>query len=116
MPRNMRIEVDESLLIIRFAGELDALSSKQYREKIGETLERLTPPQVIMDFSEITFIDSSGIGLILGRFNQLKEWGGKLIISGLNAYSATLFRVSGLSRLIPFSETIDSARKELLVK
>lgn len=107
----MEIENGQDFLLIRFFGELDSLASRQYREKIVERIEHHKPHAVIMEFGQVTFIDSSGIGLILGRFNQIKDYGGKLLISGNTLYTKHIFQMTGINQLIPLYDQLEDARR-----
>ena len=67
-------------LIAYLEGELDHHVSQPLREQIDAQILSLTPVRLILDFSGISFMDSSGIGLILGRKTMMKVLGGKLTI------------------------------------
>ena len=54
---------------------------------------------VILDFSDVTFMDSSGIGLVMGRYKLLNELGGKLEVTGLSNNSYKVMRLAGLDRI-----------------
>lgn len=108
----IQFEKKDDQLIISFTGEIDSLSSKNYRNRIVSELEHGKYKAVIMDFSRVTFIDSSGIGLVLGRYNQIKGYGGKLYLMGLSPVAYRLFDLTGIFNLVEYIKDID----EILVK
>ena len=87
-------------LVIYFYGDVDNQACKEYKNNIIDTLDMFPYLNVILDFSNVTFIDSSGIGLILVRYNQLKSKNRLLSVRGVNRNVDRLFEVSGLYKLI----------------
>ena len=69
------------------------------RQAIDATAERLRPAVVRLDFSGVPFMDSSGIGLIIGRYKQQRLWGGSLVLAGMSPRIEMLVRLSGADRL-----------------
>jgi stage II sporulation protein AA (anti-sigma F factor antagonist) len=91
---------ENNSLVIYFYGEVDNKACKDYKSSIIDTINNFSYLDVIFDFSNVTFIDSSGIGLIIGRYNQLKEKGNSLSIRGTNKSIDKLFSVSGLWNIL----------------
>lgn len=88
-----------SLLTVALSGELDHHNAAAVREE----LDRLIAGGVTvltLDMSGITFMDSSGIGVILGRYRRMSERGGKLCISGLSGYAEKILKMAGVLSLI----------------
>ena len=73
-----------------------------------------TKEDVVFDFSETTFIDSSGIGLVLGRYNQLKFEHRTLILTGLNQVAYRLFELTGLFQIMPYYTSLDDLKEGVL--
>lgn len=111
MDNRMKFEFRHKYVIVRFCGEIDCLNAPYYRHQLSHLFEKYDG-NVIFDFSEISFIDSSGIGLILGRYNQLKFDHRKLILTGLNKVTYKLFELSGLIDLMPYFDSIEDALRE----
>ena len=82
---------DGDRLIVRIDGELDHFCAQSVRRDLGT---------LILDFSSLTFMDSSGIGVVLGRYRLLRDRGGHVAIVGMNPHIARLFHMSGLDRII----------------
>lgn len=110
MENKINFEFKRHYIIVKFYGEIDCLNAPYYRHQLNHLFEE-NNGDVIFDFSNITFIDSSGIGLILGRYNQLRFDNRQLKLTGLNQVSYKLFELSGLFKIMPYFKTIDEALK-----
>ncbi len=82
------------------SGEIDHHSAADIRVSADGELERLTPETLVFDMSGVTFMDSSGIGLILGRARLVQSWGGKVKIARPSERAEKILRLSGLGALI----------------
>lgn len=90
---------------LRMEGELDEHSAKGAREQIDEYIDSARDVRIVtFDMSKITFIDSTGLGFVLGRYRKLKEKGIELCISGVSAPVDKVFRTSGVYRYVPIIE------------
>lgn len=113
MKNDMNYKVDNQYMIIRFIGDVDSSNVGKYRQRLTELIESYNK-DVVFDFSRTMFVDSSGIGLVLGRYNQLKREHKKLIICGLNPVAYRLFELTGLFQIIPYYSTLDSLKEGIL--
>lgn len=113
MENTMTIKELEPYIIVCFHGELGCQNAPTYRQELTTVLDD-TQKNVVFDFSHTTFIDSSGIGLVLGRYNQLKFEHRTLILTGLNTMSYRLFELTGLFQIMPYFETLDDIKEESL--
>ena len=96
----VRLLLKNGTLTARLAGELDHHSAVPARETIDDTARRMRPHTMKLDFSEITFMDSSGIGLILGRMKLIGTWGGKVILCNVGPEQEKMIRMAGIPRLV----------------
>lgn len=96
---NVSIEFDEDTLYCRLSGEIDHHTALPIRLEIDDRIERCRPPHTVMDFSDVTFMDSSGIGLVMGRYKLLSEFNGTLEVMGLSNNSYKVMRLAGLDRI-----------------
>ena len=69
---------------------------------------------LIIDFEDVKFVDSSGIGFIIGRYNLMKRENGFIVLSNINYYCEKIFKISGILRLINSYTSLDEAKKEVL--
>ena len=97
MPVN--IDVTGEVLTARLDGELDHHAAAPIREEIDRTIESARPTLVIIDFRDLTFMDSSGIGLVMGRYKKAREVGAELHISNTSPQIYKVMRLSGIERL-----------------
>ena len=81
------------------SGELDHHHAKEIREQIDFAVREQFPPVVVLDFGHVTFMDSSGIGLIMGRSRLTEEYGGRLEIHNPSQQIRKVLRISGVDRL-----------------
>jgi stage II sporulation protein AA (anti-sigma F factor antagonist) len=112
----MDLENFDSTLIVTFTGDIDHFCVASYKEKLLSTINRYHFKNLIMNFSDVNFIDSAGIGFILGRFNQLKDYGGRLIVCGINDYCNRIFNIAGIWSIVDHYETLNLAKEKVGVK
>ena len=74
---------------------------KNIRRKADYEIERFMPREVVFDFDGVTFMDSAGIGMVIGRYKQAQMLGGKTFITNLNQEVKKIFRMSGVLKIIP---------------
>ena len=87
-------------LHVKLTGELDHHSAEQTRIMLDTLLRDVTVHELVLDLSGMTFMDSAGLGVILGRFRKLSMRGGKLVVKGMNASVDRIFRMSGLYAIV----------------
>ncbi len=95
----VRIETSDKTVTARLEGEIDHHTAKPMREAIDSAVIRLRPEVLRLDFSAVGFMDSSGVGLIMGRYRLLSGTGGSVEITGASAGAQRMLRMAGLSRL-----------------
>lgn len=89
-----------SRLSVQLSGELDHHSADQTRIMLDTLLRDVTVMELVLDLSGMTFMDSAGLGVILGRFRKLSMRGGRLIVKGMNASVDRIFQMSGLYAIV----------------
>jgi len=99
----------QNILIIKLRGELDHHGAEQIRAEIENAVTSGQARHVVFDFSELSFMDSSGIGLIIGRYKTIKSLGGRVALV-CNGQMQRLVELSGLTRLIPLCSTLEEAQ------
>ena len=87
-------------LSVQLSGELDHHSAEQTRIMLDTLLRDVTVHELVLDLSGMTFMDSAGIGVILGRFRELSMRGGRMIVRGMNASVDRLFQMSGIYAIV----------------
>ena len=95
---------EDKLLVFKIKDEIDDCNVQKIRRKADYEIERYMPKKVIFDFDSVTFMDSSGIGLIIGRYKFTNMLGGKLEVANLTQSVKKIFEMSGILKLIPVTE------------
>ncbi|MBR3162800.1 MAG: anti-sigma factor antagonist [Clostridia bacterium] len=90
-------------LLIKITDEIDDCSVQKIRGRVDYELERYMPKKVVFDFDNVTFMDSAGIGLIIGRYKLSNMLGIELEITNLSHSVKKIFEMSGILKLIPVS-------------
>ena len=93
-------EWDGDRLTVYLDGEIDHFASVHLREDIEAELKRRPVSQLVLDFSDVRFMDSSGVGMIIGRYKTMKAHGGSVYAQGLHPPIDRLFHLAGLHRII----------------
>ncbi len=95
-----RIEKKGSTLIVRLPRELDHHVAMEIRKEADRYLEAGALSEIIFDFSETEFMDSSGIGMIMGRYRLIHLMGGKVFARRLHKQVHRIFEMSGLKKIV----------------
>lgn len=96
---SVKIINEDNKVIALLSGEIDHHNAKSLRQDIDFSLRENQPEELIMDFSEVGFMDSSGIGLVMGRYNLMQEIGGNLVVRNPPPHIKKVMRLSGIDRL-----------------
>ena len=94
----------DKLLVFKMTEELDHHVVEKIRRRADYEIERYLPRKVIFDFNQVSFMDSAGIGLILGRYKNVSILGGNLELIHVNEQVAKVLKMSGISKLIKMNE------------
>ena len=98
--------LQDGLLTVALTGEIDHHCAKSYISAITAKIEAYSPQTCILDFQEVSFVDSSGIAVVINALRSITRIQGKLILSGLNAQPLKVFRASGIEKLVEIKETV----------
>lgn len=90
----------EDALVVRLQGEIDMGVSETLRVRIDKELDRQRAKHLVFSLRGVGFIDSSGLGLILGRYKKVTAQGGKVVLSGANASVDRILDLSGLYKVM----------------
>jgi len=96
----LRFEVSRETLIVRVDGEMDLNSADTFRHEIDKKLDELRPINLLIDLGGVTFIDSSGLGVILGRYKRVAQRGGRMAITKAQPTVRRILELSGLMRVM----------------
>lgn len=102
-------EISQRCLIIRLNEELDHHNAIKIRERADRIIERNHIKHIIFDFTGVDFMDSAGIGVIMGRYKKVIFIGGKIAVASINSAVDRIFRLSGLYKIIDKYDSVEAA-------
>lgn len=94
----VKIEASDSAVKAYLDGELDHHAAGQIRDEIDLAVGNSAPETLILDFGEVTFMDSSGLGLVMGRYKVMKDIGGHVVLKNTPAHIKKVMRLAGMDR------------------
>lgn len=110
----IRCSLEEKNLIIEFlTSELDHYITNEVRDEIDIILDYKSIKNIIFDFKNIRFMDSSGIGVIIGRYKKISSEGGKVSVVNVNDRVKKIFNLSGMNKIINIYDTYEEVASSL---
>ena len=104
---NINYEKKDKLLFVEITEEIDHHVAEKLRRKIDDDITRYMPRKTILDFSRVTFMDSAGIGMIIGRYKMMKLIGGSLEIVNVSKTVRRILEMSGINKIIPMEDKME---------
>ena len=95
--------------MVEVAGELDLHSAPQLRAELGRAIENNASPRIVVDLAGVTFLDSTGVGVLVGALKRAREAGGALHFCGAQTRVRRVFEITGLIGALPLFATRDEA-------
>lgn len=102
----IEVERTDDYTVCRPVGELDAYTVTSFRETLGELS---TSPQLVIDLSEVPFMDSAGLGALIGGIRRAREHGGEVAVACSRPTLTRLLHTTGFDRIVPVTETLEAA-------
>lgn len=104
----LEIEVDDTgpYALCRPVGELDAYTVADFRDALSGLA---TQPRLVIDLSEVPFMDSAGLGALIGGIRRARENGGEVAVACSRPTLTRLLHTTGFDRIVPVTETMDDA-------
>jgi len=106
----LEFEKKENGLWVKVSGELDLTNADRFRDELQRAISLSTSRNLLMDFSNVKFIDSSGLGVLLGRYRELQPFGGEIKIFGVSPHVYRVLHLSGLTKIIEVQKQRSEAR------
>jgi stage II sporulation protein AA (anti-sigma F factor antagonist) len=107
------METKNDVLCIRLSGELDHHTADELREKAITVIEKNEIRHIVLNLEHLAFMDSSGLGVILGRYKQIKQVHGEMVVCAISPAIQRLFDMSGLFKIIKMEPTEEFALQRL---
>lgn len=99
-------------LIFEISEDIDECVVQKIRRRLDNEIERYMPKEVIFDFNKVSFMDSAGIGLLIGRYKLVDMLGGKVEVANLTTPVRKIFEMSGVLKIIPEIKTEKEVQNE----
>ena len=98
--------LQDGKLTVALTGEIDHHCAKAYIQNLSAKIEAYNPKVCILDFQDVSFMDSSGIAVVINTLRCMTKIDGDLILSGLNEQPMKVFRTSGIDKLVEIKEAV----------
>lgn len=95
---------EEGRLTVALTGEIDHHCAKAYIQAIAAKIEAYTPEVCVLDFRDVSFVDSSGIAVVINALRSMTQIEGKLLLTGISPQPMRVFRASGIDKLVQIKE------------
>lgn len=109
----IELKISKKTLVVSLTGELDHHTAEQTRLMIEKTIAAKNIKNLIFDFSALSFMDSSGIGMVIGRYKLIRSLGGSVSLVCRGKRMERLVEMSGLTKLITVYNDVSSALSEV---
>ena len=106
-------EKENKRLTFEIHEEIDEYVVQNMRRRIDNEIQRYMPKEVIFDFNKVSFMDSAGIGLIIGRYKLASMLGGKVEVTNLTVQVRKIFEMSGILKIIPEVKCTEKKRSQV---
>ncbi|MBO7342217.1 MAG: STAS domain-containing protein [Clostridia bacterium] len=100
----VEFQMRETPLTARLIGEIDHHAAARIREEIDKEICHRRPTRMVLDLSGIEFMDSAGLGLLMGRYRLMRELGGVMVLSAPNPRVMKILRLSGMERFFEIED------------
>jgi len=107
---NIQLDEGDDYTVCRPVGELDAYTVGQFREALGELASK---PKLLIDMSQVPFVDSAGLGALIGGIRRAREVGGDVAVCCNRPTLVRLLHTTGFDRIVSVTETIEEAARSL---
>ena len=98
--------LQDNQLTVVLTGEIDHHCAKSYMDSIIAKIEAYTPKVCILDFQDVTFMDSSGIAVVINALRYMTRIQGRLVLSGLHTQPMKVFKASGIEKIVEIKEAV----------
>lgn len=110
---DVSFQIINNCLIVKIIGELDHHSSQEIRKRIDDEIVNKNPKNIVFDMQKMSFMDSSGVGVILGRFKTIVRNGGKAAMVNVNPQVRRIYDICGLKKIIPIYDSISNTLQNM---
>ena len=98
--------LENGRLTVALTGEIDHHCAKHYIQAIVAKIETYMPDICVLDFQEVSFVDSSGIAVVINAMRSMTQIEGKLLLTGISPQPMRVFRASGIDKIVEIREAV----------
>ena len=103
---NLTSFLQDKRLMIALKGDIDHHGAKDVMRVLGNKIDLYLPAVCVLDFRDVTFVDSSGIAVVINALRSMTQIEGKLLLTGISPQPMRVFRASGLDKLVEIREAV----------
>ena len=101
---NTNYNEKDKLLTFEITEEIDHHTTEKIRRKMDNEITKYMPRKILFDFNQVTFMDSAGIGMLIGRYKMIKMLGGTAELTNVKSSIKKIFEMSGVLKIIPIKK------------
>lgn len=98
---NLDFQINDKDVLVKLRGDIDEYASRILRDELDKLIDSGSFKSMTLDLSDVSFIDSTGIGFLLGRYKRLREKRAELLVKNVPPQVDKVFRTSGIYSLVP---------------
>ncbi|MGH9102180.1 MAG: STAS domain-containing protein [Acidimicrobiales bacterium] len=110
---DIQVEAADRYTVCKPVGELDAFTVGQFRQAL---VELASTPKLVIDLADVPFVDSAGLGALIGGIRRARELGGDVAVSCSRPTLVRLLRTTGFDRIVTVAETVEEAAASLVAE
>lgn len=103
----VKVEFSDNDITALLSGDIDHHSAVGLREEIDRLITEKSPKTLVMDFSQVGFMDSSGIGLVIGRFKSMQEINGRIIVKNPPYHIKKVMKLAGIDKIAKITNNLE---------
>lgn len=112
----IKISSSAARMTVHLSGEIDHHNAAVIRFEADEAIQASRPSCLRIDFSDVSFMDSSGIGFVMGRYRLVNSYGGRVDVIGLSERLYLMMKLAGLENLVKLEKKQEKGKKNETVK
>ncbi len=106
--------IEEKILFIQITEELDHYAQEKLRRRVDYEIQRFMPKKLVFDFKKLEFMDSAGIGFLIGRYKKTKMYGGEVELINVNEKIKKILELSGVLKILNIVEEYNESFSKII--
>lgn len=101
----LKVHVEGSVLFVKADGDMDVYGAEEFRRQVDACFQGSGARDLVVNMASVGFMDSSGLGAILGRYRRVSQSGGRMVLSGIRPRVRPMLELAGIHRIIPVASS-----------